>query len=124
MRSVKSKLSENVPPAIEICVSTLPQKSTTATNQILTSIQSLERRTFPSSEALDIPAETSKRNTHLLYAHSSSTLIGYILYINTSSGLRIHKVCVAPSHRRRGVATQLMEMVCQVARKVGKEIDL
>ena len=108
----------------EIAISILPDKPTKSTNEILTAIQSLERRTFPTSEALDISKETSKRNTHLLYASSASLVIGYLVYINTSSGLRIHKLCVAQSYRRQGVATRLVDHICQVARTSGKDIDL
>jgi ribosomal protein S18 acetylase RimI-like enzyme len=108
----------------DITIWTLPKVIKDPTNDILTSIQSLERRTFPTSESLNLSTELSKRNTNLLYRQTSATVIGYILYINTSSGLRIHKVCVAKSHRRRGVATGLVERVCDVARKAGKDVDL
>jgi ribosomal protein S18 acetylase RimI-like enzyme len=110
--------------ANEITISTLPNVAKKSTNDILTSIQSLERRTFPTSEALNLSTELSKRNTNILYAQTSAAVIGYILYINTSSGLRIHKVCVAKSYRRRRVAMGLIERVCEVARKAGKDVDL
>jgi ribosomal protein S18 acetylase RimI-like enzyme len=121
-RAFVAKDPQDVPD--EVTISTLPLKPTKSTNEILASIQSLERRTFPTSEALDISKETSKRNTHLLYAKSSSAVIGYLVYINTSSGLRIHKVCIAQSYRRQGIATSLIEQICQVAKTVGKDIDL
>ena len=108
----------------DITIHTLPSKTSKTTQDILTSIQALERRTFPSSESLQIAQETAKRTTHLLYAQSSSTIIGYLIYINTASGLRIHKVCVSEAFRRQGVATMLVKRVCEVARKTGKDIDL
>lgn len=108
--------------AISIC--TLSEKLTKAPNDILNAIQSLERRTFPSSECLAIAAETSKRNTQLLYAQSSSSIVGYLVFIHTPTGLRIHKVCTAEAFRRRGVATSLIERVCDIASKAGKDIDL
>jgi ribosomal protein S18 acetylase RimI-like enzyme len=108
--------------AISIC--TLSEKLKKSPNDILNAIQSLERRTFPSSECLAIAAETSKRNTQLLYAQSSSGIVGYLIFIHTPSGLRIHKVCIAEAFRRRGIATGLIERVCDIAGKAGKDIDL
>ena len=108
----------------DISIHTLLSKSSKTAEAILSAIQALERRTFPSSECLSISTETSKRNTHLLYAQCSSTVVAYVIYINTSSGLRIHKVCVAESFRRKGMATILIERICQVAKKSGKDIDL
>ena len=108
----------------EVTICTLAEKATKQKTEILDIIQSLERRPFPSSESLSITTETSKRNTTLLYATCSSSIIGYLLYINTSFGIRIHKVCVAKSHRRQGVATKLIRAVCVIAAKGGKDIDL
>jgi len=102
----------------------LPDKLKKTSNDITTAIQSLERRTFPSSECLSIIAETAKRTTQLLYARSPSAIIGYLIYINTASGLRIHKVCVAEPFRRQHVATKLVQRVCELAQKAGKDIDL
>src|SRR5436190_22122711 len=107
---------------ISICV--LPEKLKKSPNEIIVAIQSLERRICPSSECLSIITETSKRNTQLIYAQSLSTVVGYLIYINTCFGLRIHKVCVTETFRRRHVATKLIQRVCELARKVGKGIDL
>jgi ribosomal protein S18 acetylase RimI-like enzyme len=108
----------------EVTISALPEKTTKQKTEILNTIQSLERRTFPSSECLAITTETSKRNTTLIYATCSSSIIGYLIYINISFGIRIHKVCVAELYRRRGVATKLVRTVCAIAEKGGKDIDL
>jgi ribosomal protein S18 acetylase RimI-like enzyme len=107
-----------------ISIFTLPEKLKKSPNDILNAIQSLERRTFPSSECLAILAETSKRNTQLLYAQSSSGIVGYLVFIHTPGGLRIHKVCIAEAFRRRRIATSLIEKVCDIASKAGKDIDL
>jgi ribosomal protein S18 acetylase RimI-like enzyme len=108
-----------------VSVCTLSEKLKKSPNDILNAIQSLERRTFPSSECLAIIAETSKRNTQLLYAQSSSSIVGYLIFVHTpGGGLRIHKVCVAEAFRRRGIATDLIERVCDIASKAGKDIDL
>lgn len=108
----------------EVTIFILPDKLKKTSNDITCTIQSLERRTFPSSECLSIITETSKRNTQLLYAQASSTIIGYLIYINTVFGLRIHKVCVAESFRRQHVATKLVQRVFKLAQKAGKDIDL
>lgn len=108
----------------EVTIFVLPDKLKKTSNDITSTIQSLERRTFPSSECLSIITETSKRNTQLLYAQSTSTIIGYLIYINTAFGLRIHKVCVAEPFRRQHFATKLVQRVCKLAQKAGKCIDL
>jgi predicted GNAT family acetyltransferase len=108
----------------EITTSNVLEKSAKQKPEIVTAIQSLERRIFPSSECLSITTETSKRNTTLLYATFQSTIIGYLIYINTASGIRIHKVCVADAFRRHGIATKLIHRVIEVAAKGGKGIDL
>ena len=47
------------------------------------------------------------------------------LFISTlSSGLRIHKVCIAEAFRRQHVATKLIQRVCGIAQKAGKDVDL
>jgi len=108
----------------DVTISVLPDRMKKSANDVLNAIQSLERRTFPSSESLSILTETSKRNTQLLYAQSSSEIVGYLLYINTSSGLRIHKVCVAEAFRRQGIASRMVRQVCEMAQKAGKDVDL
>ena len=100
------------------------QKVSKQSSDILTSIQYLEKRTFPASEALSIETEVKKRNTRLLYVQSTDSIAGFLIYIHTPSRLRIHKVCVAEKFRRQGIATALISRVCSVARKTGKDIDL
>ena len=107
-----------------ITITVLAEKLKRTPNDILAAIQSLEWRTFPSSECLSIVTETSKRNTQLIYAESSSNVVGYLIYINTSSGLRIHKVCVAEAFRRQHIATKLIQRVCGLAQNAGKDVDL
>jgi ribosomal protein S18 acetylase RimI-like enzyme len=102
----------------------LSQRSSKDTKEIVAVFQSLERRNFPSSEALSVETEISKRNTRLLYAQSSSVFVGYLIYIHTPSGLRIHKVCVTESFRRQGIASKLIRRVCEVAQMTGKSVDL
>jgi len=108
-----------------IAIFDLPNKETKDTNATLAAIQTLEKRSFPSSESLVMKLEASKRNSRVIYAQtSSSVIVGYLLYISTSNNLRIHKVCVAETFRRRKIATRMITRVCKVAEKVGKEIDL
>ena len=107
-----------------IAIRTLSEKLKKSPNDTLNAIQSLERRTFPSSECLAIITETAKRNSQLLYAQSSSSIVGYLIFIQAPNGLRIHKVCIAEAFRRQGIATSFVERVCEIASKVGKDIDL
>src|SRR5215471_5865222 len=103
------EITENISTTENITITVLPDKLKKSRNDILAAIQSLERRTFPSSECLSIITEISKRNTQLIYAQSLSNVVGYLIYINTSSGLRIHKVCIAEAFRRQHIATQLIQ---------------
>ena len=105
-------------------IATLSDKLKKSPNDILNKIQSLERRTFPSSECLQILAEASKRNTQLIYAQSSGDIVGYLIYIYVPTGLRIHKVCIAEGFRRQAIATRMIELVCDMGEKGGKNIDL
>jgi ribosomal protein S18 acetylase RimI-like enzyme len=107
-----------------IVIYTLSDKLKKSPNDILNAIQSLERRTFPSSECLSILAETSKRNTQLIYAQSFASTVGYLIFIHGPTGLRIHKVCVAEAFRRQDTATRMIERVCEIATKGCKDIDL
>ena len=118
------EITENISTTENITITVLPDKLKKSRNDILAAIQSLERRTFPSSECLSIITEISKRNTQLIYAQSLSNVVGYLIYINTSSGLRIHKVCIAEAFRRQHIATQLIQRVCALAQKTGKDVDL
>lgn len=109
----------------DVAIFVLPERLKKTTNDVLAAIQSLERRTFPSSECLSILTETAKRNTQVLYAvSSSSNVVGYLIYINTTSGIRIHKVCVAEKFRRQHIATRLIQEVCALVQKGWKDIDL
>lgn len=119
--------SEDAEKIDDFLIETLRTASAKNSNPIITAIQSLERKTFPSSESLTIQTEISKRNTYILVARlpgSTVPVIGYLIYINTFAGLRIHKVCVGEKFRRRGVAKKLIQCVCDTAKKTGKDIDL
>jgi ribosomal protein S18 acetylase RimI-like enzyme len=117
--------TNDTPKEDEVTILALPGRLKRTANSVLAAIQALERRTFPSSECLSIITETAKRNTQVLYAESSSSnLVGYLIYINTTSGIRIHKVCVAEKFRRQHVATRLIQEVCALAQKAGKDVDL
>jgi ribosomal protein S18 acetylase RimI-like enzyme len=115
---------KEIPLNDKITISNLLDKSAKQKPEIVAAVQSLERRIFPSSECLSITTETSQRNTTLLYATLQSAIVGYLIYINTASGIRIHKVCVANASRRQGIATNLIRRVIEVAAKGGKDIDL
>jgi ribosomal protein S18 acetylase RimI-like enzyme len=124
MKNNRREKVQEPAPSDDIVIYTLSEKLKKSPNDILSAIQSLERRNFPSSECLAIMTETSKRNAQLLYAQSSSSIVGYLVFIHAPSGLRIHKVCIAEAFRRRRIATRLIERVCDIARRAGKDIDL
>lgn len=126
-RQPSTSTNDSVTHGREFIIDNLSASLAKSPNPIVAAIQSLERKTFPTSEALNIQTEVSKRNSHLTFARPLSpneNIIGYLIYINTSGGLRIHKVCVSEKFRRRRVATTLVECVCEEARKAGKNIDL
>jgi ribosomal protein S18 acetylase RimI-like enzyme len=124
MKAESAETDDNTTILNTIQILELPRKVSSQTKGIIASIQSLEKRNFPTSEALSIETEVTKRNTRLLYVLLSTNILGYLIYIHTPSGLRIHKVCVAADFRRKGLATKLITRVCEVARNTQKEIDL
>ncbi|KAJ1672498.1 hypothetical protein EV182_007057, partial [Spiromyces aspiralis] len=96
--------------------------------ELIRQCQAIERRVFPRSEAMEIAKELGKSNQFLFVALDPSepcvgdgsspsgaggVVIGYLVVAISKFDCcaRISKLCVAPSHRKRGVATGLFSIV-------------
>eukprot|EP00742_Colponemidia_sp_Colp-10_P002253 GILJ01002407.1.p1 GENE.GILJ01002407.1~~GILJ01002407.1.p1 ORF type:complete len:150 (+),score=19.11 GILJ01002407.1:48-497(+) len=79
----------------------------------LSSIQSIERKTFPKSESMweSIDSEARKPHCTLLVVEGEDrAVIGYILFATQrQEGAKILKLAVRADRRHQGVATALLE---------------
>ncbi|KAL1999909.1 hypothetical protein VTN02DRAFT_3823 [Thermoascus thermophilus] len=95
---------------------------------ILARIARVEKKTFPSNEALDFTADwwRKKPNTRVIYATGAppstgapSPLVAYAVYVRQKGAALLHKVCVAEPFRRRGVGRKLMDYIRQRLQREG-----
>src|SRR5918993_955620 len=76
----------------------------------LPSVLSIERRSFPTPWSLAMfVLELSKPSGICLGAVSPDGLVGYLVCSRYADVWHLMNVAVAPEHRRRGIATELME---------------
>ncbi len=93
--------------------------------QILDVIKRVEKRTFPSNEALVFDQELKKRNTFLICvleeeaARDRNELCAYMVYTRTKRVVLLHKLCVLETHRRKGVARWMLNELYDGMRKSG-----
>ncbi|KAK2806001.1 hypothetical protein FQN50_006016 [Emmonsiellopsis sp. PD_5] len=106
-------------------LSSIRSKQTALT--ILSHLNRLEKKTFPSSEAFDFSDANlwrKKPNTRVLYATTTPTtpttttstnnnIIAYAVYIRLKGTALLHKVCVAEAYRGQGVGRELMRQVVE-----------
>ncbi|KAF2742440.1 hypothetical protein M011DRAFT_481730 [Sporormia fimetaria CBS 119925] len=74
---------------------------------VLQRVCKIERKTFPSSEALDFDSELRKKNSTMLLAledGNPTEVCGYLVFVRMKKVALLHKVCVVESKRRQGVA--------------------
>jgi axial budding pattern protein 2 len=79
---------------------------------LLTEVKRIEKKTFPSSEAIDFETELKKRNTKVVLAvigdGQSIEAVGYLLYLRMKRIVLLHKICVSQAHRQRGIGKALI----------------
>lgn len=102
----------------------LPSKKLgTNSDFLLNSIKQVEKRTFPSNEALDFNAELPKRITNLYCAFvqvgQKPELCGYIVYVRSKLITRVHKVCVVEERRGQGIGKWMLGLVLADLKKGG-----
>jgi [ribosomal protein S18]-alanine N-acetyltransferase len=82
----------------------------------LPSVISIERRSFPTPWSLAMfVLELSKPSGICLAAEADGALIGYLVCARYDDVWHLMNVAVKPEHRRRGVATELIERLFEDA---------
>jgi len=81
---------------------------------LLLQISSIERKTFPTNEALQFdPSLLSKANTTILlvrnHGSTSNDVVGYALFVRFQKTILLHKICVAAAFRGRNYGRHLLE---------------
>lgn len=102
----------------------LPSKKLgSGSDSLLISIKQVEKRSFPSNEALDLNTELLKRTTNLYCAFTQIgkklELCGYVIYVRSKLATRIHKVCVVENKRGQGIGKWMLGLVMADLRKGG-----
>jgi len=101
-------------------------QTSTSRTDLLDQVKRAERKTFPRNEALDFEAELSKRNVQLtiiaenVSAPGPARLAAYLVLTRTRSTALLHKLCVLKQYRRRGIASQLLRLQFEQAKKSGR----
>lgn len=95
-------------------------------SHLLTVIKQVERKTFPTNEALDFDQEIKKRNTTLILGIIATDRIAepvaYLVYVRMGKLALLHKICVVETHRRQGVARAMLTNLCDQLANHGCEI--
>ena len=80
--------------------------------RLLRQVRLCEKQAFSRTEALDFEVELRKRNTQLfVYVDAKHNVVAYVLLAFLSPGriVNLHKICVHPAHRSRGIATRVLQ---------------
>ena len=91
-------------------------------DSLLTQIRLCEKQNFSKTEALDFEVELKKRNVRLkVVVDAERNLIAYMLLAFSRPGrvANLHKICVSAPHRRKGIATELLNDEIQALRARG-----
>ncbi|KAL1973117.1 hypothetical protein VTN31DRAFT_6659 [Thermomyces dupontii] len=90
---------------------------------ILARIARIERKTFPSNEALSFTPDLwrKKPNTTVLYMmdNAPAALAAYAVYVRQKGLALLHKICVAEPYRRKGAGQRLVQYIQQRLQKEG-----
>ncbi|KAM5436512.1 hypothetical protein MferCBS31731_005790 [Microsporum ferrugineum] len=97
---------------------------------VLEEIARIERRTFPTSEAMqfDMSLWRKKPNSRVIYgrtraesktAGGAEAVVAYAVYVRVKEKALLHKICVEGGHRGRGVGRQMMAYIEDQLRREG-----
>jgi GNAT superfamily N-acetyltransferase len=88
---------------------------------ILTTIATLEKKSFPAAEVFDFtPGMLKKANTRILVVVSQSaplSTIAYCVYVRWRRTILLHKLCVSERFRGQGIGKLLMRNVLERAKE-------
>ena len=81
-----------------------------ARTPILSAIEKMEKKNFPSNEAIDFASELKKRNTELLvYLGPDNFVIAYAIFNRVGKIAQLHKILVEEEYRRQGIARKMLK---------------
>ncbi|KAH0553418.1 hypothetical protein GP486_006511 [Trichoglossum hirsutum] len=105
---------------------------------LLKHIKRVERKSFPANEVFDFSTELAKRNTQLFCAFNrkkakleangesldegGDILVGYLVIARTKRTALLHKICVVPQHRQKGIGLWMMDKMVKGLNERGCEI--
>lgn len=81
---------------------------------VIEQIKHAEKKIFPRNEAFDFDTELKKRNGELFVVMekvgslADYDLAAYLVYVHIPKVALLHKVCVMPKYRRRGIARRML----------------
>ncbi|KAK2834935.1 hypothetical protein FQN49_006767 [Arthroderma sp. PD_2] len=88
---------------------------------IIEAISRIERRTFPTSEAMqfDMSLWRKKPNSRVIYGKATAKVVAYAVYVRVKEKALLHKICVEAGHRGQGFGRQMMVYIEGQLRKEG-----
>ena len=95
---------------IDVSTSQQVQLSPAIKETLLSSMEMVERKNFPTSEALDFASELKKRNTELLvYFGPEYLVVAYAVFNRVGKTVMLHKIVVREQCRRQGIARKMLK---------------
>lgn len=92
-------------------------KDVKAPKGLLEAVQRMERKNFPSTEVMDFKLELRKANTSMLCVSNDPggdpAVVAYLLYAQLKGVALLHKICVRPDHRRRGLGSGMIKALLE-----------
>ena len=97
--------------------------------RMLKAIGSIEKKTFPASEAMKIDTSLLTKANHnvfvLVSADQPNDPLGYAITAQHRHVLLLHKLCIAPPHSRSGLGTMLLDhLVCIANKSACRSVEL
>ena len=80
----------------------------------LTAIEEIEQRSYPTPWSRSMFASELAKPTSICLGAFDTMLIGYLIISRYVDAWHVMNVAVDPSHRRRGIATQLLERLFEL----------
>ena len=82
-------------------------------------IASIEKKTFPASEAMNIDTVLITKANHSVFVivsvNQPNDTLGYAITAQHRHTLLVHKICIIPHHRRTGLGTMLLDHLVGIA---------
>lgn len=95
----------------DIAIKDLASIASKDRDPVIKQVATVEKKTFPTSEAFDFASELRKKNTNMILAFKNANhdgLLGYLVYVRMKRLVLLHKICVVQQERGRGVGKCLI----------------